>query len=152
MFRGINLVNLDNKGRLAIPSRYREILQAETQGKLVATIDTEDRCLLLYPFPAWRVIEEKIEALPSFNQLTRRIQRLLIGHAAEIEMDNNGRILLPLLLRKYAALEKGAVLIGQGKKFEIWDEQQWEKKRNLWLAEGLQEESTIPDKLLDISL
>jgi MraZ protein len=152
MFRGINLINLDTKGRLAIPSRYREVLHINSQNKLIATIDTEERCLLLYPFPAWKLIEEKIEALPSFNQLTRRIQRLLIGHATEIEIDSNGRILLPLLLRSYAALEKGVMLVGQGKKFEIWDEQQWEEKRKVWLTEGLQENGAVPDKLLEISL
>jgi MraZ protein len=152
MFRGINLINLDTKGRLAIPSRYRELLLENAQNKLVATIDTEERCLLLYPLPAWKLIEEKIEALPSFNQLTRRIQRLLIGHATEIEIDSHGRILLPTLLRSYASLEKAAVLIGQGKKFEIWDEQQWEEKRKIWLTEGLEENGTVPDKLLEISL
>jgi MraZ protein len=152
MFRGINLINLDTKGRLAIPSRYREHLQTSAQNKLVVTIDTEESCLLLYPFPSWKVIEEKIEALSSFNQLTRRIQRLLIGHATEIEMDSHGRILLPPLLRNYASLAKDVMLIGQGKKFEIWDEQQWEKKRSAWLTEGIQENGIIPDKLLEISL
>lgn len=152
MFRGINLVNLDSKGRLAIPSRYREILTNDSQNKLVATIDTEEHCLLLYPFPAWKLIEEKVEALPSFNALTRRIQRLLIGHATELEMDRNGRVLLPQLLRNYAQMDKNVVLIGQGKKFEIWDEQHWEKKRSSWLAEGWQNQGSLPEKLLEISL
>ncbi|MCK4609019.1 MAG: division/cell wall cluster transcriptional repressor MraZ [Gammaproteobacteria bacterium] len=152
MFRGINAVNLDAKGRLAIPTRYRTRLQDEANGHLVATIDTEENCLLLYPLSAWHEIEQKIESLPSFNPVTRRIQRLLIGHATEVELDGNGRILLPSLLREYAKLDKRVMLIGQGKKFEIWDEAEWNSNRSGWLNEGLQGGQGLPEQLLDISL
>ena len=152
MFRGINIVNLDAKGRMAVPAKYRLRLQEEANNQLVVTIDTEDNCLLLYPFPAWKTIEQKIELLPSFNQVTRRIQRLLIGHATEVELDNNGRILLPPLLRDYAGLDKRIMLIGQGKKFEIWSEDKWNSSRNGWLADGLSKGEQIPEQLLDLSL
>lgn len=152
MFRGISSVYLDVKGRMAMPSRYRIMLQQEAHSKVVLTIDTEEKCLLLYPLPIWNTIEAKIEALPSFNSVTRRIQRLLIGHATELELDNNGRVLIPPLLREYAALDKQIVLIGQGKKFEIWDAQAWQSGRETWLASGINELPQLPEELKSISL
>lgn len=152
MFRGINSINLDVKGRMAMPARYRVLLKDESQSKVVVTIDTEEKCLLLYPLPVWDVIEAKIEALPSFNRITRRIQRLLIGHATELELDNNGRILLPPLLREYATLDKQVMLIGQGKKFEIWDAKTWNSGRETWLASGINELPQLPEELKTISL
>ena len=137
MFRGINLIVLDGKGRIALPSRYREQLQKNTISQLVVTIDTESPCLLLYPLSEWEEIEKKIQALPSFNQATRRVQRLLIGHATDLELDNSGRILLPQLLRDYAKFDKKVMLIGQGKKFELWDEQQWNTQRSAWLLDNV---------------
>lgn len=131
MYRGISALNLDEKGRIALPTRYREELST-----IVVTIDTEENCLLLYPENEWQQIEAKIEALPSFNPAARRVQRLLIGHATELVLDGNGRILLPPLLRDYAGLEKQIMLVGQGKKFEIWNAALWEKRRKEWLAAG----------------
>src|SRR3989338_10756009 len=90
MFRGINHINLDAKGRMAMPTRYRDRLQVDCNGQLIATIDPEAPCLLLYPFPEWEVIEQKIQALPSFNKATRRIQRLLIGHPTALDIDKPG--------------------------------------------------------------
>ena len=135
MFRGINGINIDAKGRIVMPTRYRERLQLDSKGIVVLTIDTEERCLLLYPLPAWEEIEKKLSALPSFNPAARRIQRLLIGHATDVEMDQQGRVLLPGALREYAELQKRAVLVGQGKKFELWDEAHWEERREKWLKE-----------------
>lgn len=152
MFRGINAVNLDAKGRMAMPARYRALLNESAKGRLVVTIDTEEKCLLLYPLPTWETIEEKIEALPSFNRTTRRIQRLLIGHATELELDGNDRILLPPLLREYASLDKAVMLVGQGKKFEIWDDKVWAGGRDNWLAAGLSELPELPDELKSLSL
>ncbi len=153
MFRGINSISLDNKGRMAMPARYRERLQKNQDPcQLVITIDTEEPCLLLYPLTEWEVIEAKINALPSFNRTTRRIQRLLIGHATELEMDSSGRILLPPLLRDYAKLTKQLMLVGQGKKFEIWDEQTWHHGRGNWLQEETQRAGEIPEELLNVSL
>ena len=102
MFRGLNAVNLDAKGRMSIPMRYRSKLE-DAKNQLIVTIDTEDACLLLYPLPEWEFLENKIEQLPSFNNTARRIQRLLIGHATEVELDSNGRILLPALIEGICA-------------------------------------------------
>lgn len=152
MFRGIHAINIDAKGRMAIPSRYRQRLLDEAQQRLVLTIDTEESCLLLYPLPAWEEIEKKVEALPSFNKVTRRLQRLLLGHAAEVEMDSHGRILLPPLLRDYAGLDKKLVLLGQGKKFELWDEQRWQQRRDDWLDSDSSDSADLPDELSQLNL
>lgn len=152
MFRGINAVNIDTKGRFAIPTRYRDALQNHADSQLVVTIDTEASCLLLYPFPEWEIIERKIEALPSFNKAARRIQRLLIGHATELELDSQGRLLIPPLLREYAAIEKRLMLVGQGKKFELWSETHWNDGRNTWLEMEANSEGELPDELRQISL
>lgn len=138
MFRGITNINLDAKGRLAIPTRYRSRLSECCDGQLVVTID-RDRCLLLYPLPDWEDIERKIMRLPGLGEPTRGLQRLLVGHATECEMDGNGRILLPPPLRKLVPLGKRVVLIGQGNKFEIWDEQRWDEQRDIWLAQSSDE-------------
>ena len=136
MFRGINTINLDAKGRMAVPSRYRELLLSRYAGRLVATIDTQQKCLLLYPVDEWEIIEAELEKLPSFDPLARRAQRLLIGHATDLEMDGNGRILLPQILRQYAELDKHVALVGQGKKFEIWSEALWSQQMDIWTSEA----------------
>ncbi|MFK0572879.1 division/cell wall cluster transcriptional repressor MraZ [Endozoicomonas sp.] len=151
MFRGVNAINLDAKGRLAIPARYRQVLRDRCDGALVATIDTDERCLLIYPLDEWELIQQKIEALPSFHPMTRRIQRLLIGHATDLELDGNGRILIPPLLRDYAGLEKRSILLGQGKKFELWDENCWNECRDQYLKEASESED-IPVELQSLSL
>ncbi len=152
MFRGINSINLDTKGRLAIPTKYRDALRVDNKAGLVVTIDTESPCLLLYPLCEWEIIETKLQSLPSFNQAARRIQRLLIGHATDVEMDGNGRLLLPPMLREYANLDKKVVLIGQGKKFELWDEQKWNEVREHWLAEEAAGSEILPDEMKTLSL
>ncbi len=151
MFRGLQTINLDAKGRLAIPTKYRELLVDLCASKLVATIDTEERCLLIYPANEWDLIQEKIEALPSFNPAARRIQRLLIGHATDMEPDASGRILLPTALREYAHLQKESVLVGQGKKLELWSKDVWESRRDEYL-DMASDPSQLPDDLMSISL
>lgn len=151
MFRGLSAVQIDSKGRITIPANYRTLIVEEASGSLVVTIDTEQRCLLLYPFPQWQVIEEKLEALPSFQPAARRIQRLLLGHATELELDRQGRILLPTLLRDYADLDKSLILVGQGKKIEIWNEAAWEDARVTWLAESMADDH-VPMELAMLTL
>ena len=136
---------------MALPARYRDQIADCCENQLVATIDTETRCLLLYPLPEWEAIEKKIDALPSFNPAARRIQRLLIGHATDIELDSSGRLLLPQPLREYAQMDKKLVLLGQGRKFEIWGEEQWNSARDLYLAEN-DEAVALPEDLLTLSL
>lgn len=148
MFRGINAINIDGKGRVGVPTRYRD----ELGTSLVVTIDTEETCLLLYPIQQWQVIEDNLQRLPSFNAAARRIQRLLIGHATDVELDSNGRVLLPTLLRDYAHLNKRVVMIGQGNKFEIWDEELWQSKRGSWLEEEAARIDGLPDEMKTFSL
>lgn len=118
---------------MAIPTRYRERLAERSGGQLVITVD-RDHCLLMYPLPDWEDIERKLVRLPSLNKQARRLQRLLIGHATDVEMDGHGRVLLPPPLREFAELNKRVVMIGQGNKFEVWDEQGWNERRDAWLA------------------
>ena len=134
MLRGVNRISLDAKGRLAVPTRYRERLRESCASKLVVTVDP-DRCLLIYPMPEWQEIERKLTRLPSFDPTARRLQRLLVGHATEVEMDAQGRVLMPPPLREFAGLDKLVVLIGQGNKFELWDEARWNELREGWLQE-----------------
>lgn len=150
LFRGINEINLDAKGRMVIPTRYRLALE-QGNNKLIVTIDTKDPCLLLYPLSEWELLERRIESLPSFNRASRRVQRLLLGHATELELDATGRILLPALLRDYAQIERKIMLVGQGRKFEIWSEAGWHTQRLEWLKEGAQDE-LLPEELLSLSI
>jgi len=140
MFRGINHIALDAKGRLALPMRYRQSLIERYAGLLIVTIDTA-RCLLLYPQAEWEEVEYRLTRLPNLNKQARRLQRLLVGHATECELDGTGRILLPAPLREFASLSKRTVLIGQGNKFELWDEEQWFSLRDDWLAQAADDES-----------
>lgn len=143
MFRGINAITIDGKGRLAIPARCRDALGED----VVVTIDTEEACLLLYPAKCWQVIEDNLQRLPSFNAAARRIQRLLIGHATDVMLDGNGRVLLPSVLREYAKLEKQVVMVGQGNKFEIWNESCWQTRRQQWLDEESSGGEGLPDEM-----
>lgn len=124
MFRGVTSLTLDSKGRLAVPARFREVLQVRAQGKLVVTADSAT-CLLLYPAPDWEPIQQKLMSLSSFNSRTRDLQRLLVGNASDVDVDGAGRILIPGPLRKFAGLEKDVALVGQGARFELWDEAKW---------------------------
>ena len=151
MFRGINSVNLDAKGRLALPSRYRDQLLKICSGLLVITIDINHRCLLLYPRPEWEQLERKIESLPSFDSYSGRVKHLLIGHANDLELDKNNRILLPQELRLYARLEKHVCLIGQGKKLEIWNQEAWNNQREKWFTENMVD-GELPEKLKTLVL
>ena len=151
MFRGVHNINLDAKGRMAVPARYRQLLHERDNGALVVTIDTEEACLLVYPLKEWEPIQAKLEALPSFNPAARRIQRLIIGHATDIEMDSNGRVLLPAPLREYAGLSKKLIMMGQGNKFELWDEDHWGSRRQSYL-DAMRDEEQLPQELLNLSL
>ncbi len=151
MFRGLATLNLDSKGRMAIPTRYRDSLLRHCNGQMVITVD-RDHCLLLYTLPDWEEIERKLVKLPSFNRQARRLQRLLIGHATECEMDGNGRILLPPALREFAGLDKTVVLIGQGNKFEVWAEDAWNTRRAEWLGDPADDDGNLSDELGSLSL
>ncbi len=148
MFRGVAQLNLDVKGRLAVPSRYREALQVRCAGRLVITADP-DKCLLLYPLPDWEPIQQKLMEKSAFNPRIRDLQRLIVGYAEDIEMDAAGRVLISQALREYAALKKNVVLTGQDKKFELWDQERWDQV----LARGSGfNEGDLPPELEGFSL
>jgi MraZ protein len=125
MFLGSHSINMDAKGRIAIPTRVRELLQEVCGGRIVVTAHTESRCLHVFPEEQWQEILPKIESLPSFNKVSRRAKLLLIGHASPLELDTNGRVLLPPTLREYAGMEKKLMLVGQGKSLELWCEEEF---------------------------
>jgi MraZ protein len=132
MFRGATRVTLDDKGRMVLPTRQRQRAFERGEGRIVVTVD-RDGCLLIYPLPDWEQIERKLMSLPTLNERARRLQRLMVGHATEVELDGQGRLLVPPELREFAALSRHAMLIGQGNRLELWDETRWNERRDFWL-------------------
>ena len=131
MFRGATLVNLDSKGRLAVPVRYRDQLVESATGQMVCTIDIHHPCLLLYPLPEWEIIEQKLSRLSSMNPVERRVQRLLLGHAR---------------------LTKEVMLVGQFNKFELWDETAWYQRVKEDIDAEQSASGALSERLQDLSL
>jgi MraZ protein len=121
MFLGRYAHNLDAKGRLAIPARYREEL---AEG--VVLTRGIDRCLALYPLAAWRPLAEKVAALPITDADARNFRRLVFAEAADLALDGQGRILVPSELRRYAGIERKALVVGVDTSIEIWSPARWE--------------------------
>ena len=134
---------------MAIPSRYRESLASRADGHLVATVDRE--CLLIYPLPDWEEFERKLMAVPNFNPVARRLQRIMMGYSKDLHMDAHGRVLLPKELREVANLDRRAMLLGQGNKFELWDEDLWNRRRDEWLTVESVEGLELPVELETLS-
>lgn len=151
MFRGISNLNIDTKGRLGMPARYRDAIAAENAGQVVVTVDHTDRCLLVYPLNEWLKVEQTLMSLPNMNRRVRNMQRLILGHASEHELDAQGRMLLPAPLREYAGLDKKAVLVGQMNKFELWDADAWFAARDAWVEEA-QDDDGDDDVLNQVSM
>ncbi|MDP4651245.1 MAG: division/cell wall cluster transcriptional repressor MraZ [Haliea sp.] len=151
MFRGVQHINMDAKGRLAMPARQREPLRALCDGQIVVTIDTQVRCLVIYPLPDWERIEKQIQSLPALKTAVKRFQRLVLGYATDIELDSNDRCLLPQSLRDYAHLDKKVVLVGQGNKLELWAEELWLAEREQALLESVSD-AELPDELMSLTL
>jgi len=149
LFRGVTAINLDAKGRFAIPTRFREELQDCCERQLVVTVAVNEKCvgepgcLWLYPLPEWEKLELTVSKLPTLNKMAGKLRRFLVGNATEAEMDAQGRLLLSDKLRKFAGMEKKLILVGQLNKFEIWNEAAWNAKESEWLEgdddEGLDE-------------
>lgn len=135
---------------MSIPTKLRDALKGESDGQLVVTISPSDRCLLLYRLEDWTEVEEKLTSLPTLNAQVRQLKRMLIGHADDCSMDGNGRILVPTPLREFAGIDRKAVLVGQGDKYEIWDEAQWVAQRDSLMAIEL-DESALPVELESLS-
>jgi len=147
MFQGETAITVDDKGRMAIPTAYRDEV-ARGGSRLVVTYNPyENGCLWLYPEAAWQAVRDQVVALPNAKRVHRNLQLKLVGAATVVEPDGNARILLPQTHRAAAGLEKKAVLLGMGNKFELWSEQ----------AHAAQIQSTIgedevSDDMLDLRL
>ncbi|MDO6427173.1 MULTISPECIES: division/cell wall cluster transcriptional repressor MraZ [Thalassotalea] len=152
MFRGTSSITLDSKSRITIPTKYREELVADCQGKMVCTVDIQHACLLLYPLPEWEEIELKLCGLSSMNPQERLLQQVLLGNASDCEMDKSGRLLINGPLRNHAGLDKNVMLVGQLKKFEIWSEQAWQSQMQQGIAKIQSGEIELTERLLDLSL
>lgn len=148
MFQGAAALNLDAKGRLAIPARHREALNGSAAGALVVTAHPH-RCLLLYPQPAWEPIRDKILAASSLEQQSALLKRLLVGFAREEEMDAAGRLLIAPELRQFAQLDKQVWLVGQGNHFELWSDAGWKQQQEAIFALG---DKLLPPGLEELSL
>ena len=152
MFSGASAINLDAKGRIAIPKRYRESLHACHNNQLVITVDIQSSCLLLYPIHEWEKVAAKLASLSDTQPTERAMKRLLLGYAHECELDGNGRLLLPPPLRQYADLDKQAMLVGQLNKFELWDEAAWQQQIEQSRIAILNEDLAANERLADFSL
>lgn len=151
MFRGVQHINMDAKGRLAMPARQREPLLSQCEGQIVVTIDTQANCLVIYPLPEWERIEGDIQNLPALKPAVKRFQRLMLGYATDLELDGSGRMLLPQPLREYAQLDKKLVLVGQGNKLELWSEALWLAEREQALQDS-GPEADLPEELMSLTL
>ena len=150
MLRGPTKITLDAKGRLSIPTKYRERIASRCDGNLICTVD-QRCCLLLYPLPDWEETERKLMRLPSLNPTAQKLRGLLMGYATDLELDGHGRVLIPKEHREFAGLERQAMMFGQGNKFEMWDESRWTEQLNRWLDEGAADGSDLPDELERLS-
>jgi len=144
VFTGAQTLNLDAKGRLAIPARQRDRLAQICDSRLVITADPQ-HCLLVYPEPSFAEMARTLNAMPAFAPETRALQRLLIGLANEVEMDGQGRVLLTPAQREYAHIDKRAVLVGQVNRFELWAEEAWQQTLKESQAISLESLSANPD-------
>jgi MraZ protein len=124
MFQGETAITIDDKGRLALPTALREPISAACANRLVLTYNPfEHGCLWLFPLPEWEAVRDQVNVLPSVKAVHRNLQMKLVGAAAHVEPDGAGRLLLPASQRSAAGIEKKAVLLGMGSKFELWSEQ-----------------------------
>lgn len=129
MFRGSFEHTVDSKGRVSVPSRFRELLVERYEGKLVLTMDL-DRCITVYPLAEWERVEEKIKTIPQMQKEVKDYLRFIFSAAAECEMDKQGRMLIPPVLRERAGITKSVVVVGIINKMEIWDKAAWEARQS----------------------
>lgn len=127
VFQGAAQVNLDAKGRMAVPTRSRDPLTQGGTVKLVLTAHP-DSCLLLYPTPAWEPIRARVMSFPSLDRQFSVWKRLLVGFAQDVEIDSAGRLLIPPELREFAHITRQVMLVGQGSHYEIWDLEMWNQQ------------------------
>lgn len=153
MFKGSHPVTIDAKGRFAIPAAYRQSLNDDCGGHMAVT-QHWDGCLLVYPYSEYQKFEEALLEQPSMNPDVRWMQRFFLGAAKDVDMDRQGRLLLPSHLRVHARLANKGMLVGMGKLFELWDEQQW-LECNARTSQKLAEQAAageLPEALMGMSL
>jgi MraZ protein len=146
MLRGPTKISLDAKGRVSIPTKYRDRLAARCDGQMICTVDLRC-CLLLYPLPDWEETERKLMRLPSLNPTAQKLKGLLMGYATDLELDGHGRVLIPREHRDFAGLDRQSILFGQGNKFELWDEGRWNAQLKQWIGEGAETGSDLTAEL-----
>jgi len=146
VYFGETAINLDAKGRLAIPSRYRDAIQEACGGRMVLTYSAFDSgALWLYPEKEWERVRDEVTGLSTFNPGHRSLQRKLVGSATAVELDGSARVLLPQTLREVTGLERRVVMMGMGSRFEIWNEAILNQKRaeeERTLGQNVSEEMT----------
>lgn len=135
MFRGQSNISVDAKGRLAVPTRVRELLSTLPSQDLVITLNPWDLALWLYPVAEWLLIEAKLAGLSDFDRQSRRTKQIMRGYATDCVCDGQGRVLLPPALREVAGIDKQVTLLGQGNKLEIWNATTWAAERDKWLRD-----------------
>lgn len=148
VFQGANQINLDAKGRMAVPTRARDPLTQGGTVKLVLTAHP-DNCLLLYPTPAWEPIRAQVMSFPSLDRQASLWKRLLVGFAQEVEPDSAGRLLIPPELRDFARIARQVMFVGQGSHFEIWDLESWKSQLEALRTGG---SPTLPPGMENFSL
>lgn len=136
MFRGSSSHTLDDKGRIIIPTRFRNIIQ--TGGGSTIMLTQRDRCLYGYTMNEWSRLEQQIQSMANMSDSFRRFLRIFVGSAQECSLDKQGRVLIPPQLRQYGNLEKDVVLVGVLTHFEIWSHDNWEEENSL-LEKDLQQ-------------
>ncbi|HOP16625.1 MAG: division/cell wall cluster transcriptional repressor MraZ [Gammaproteobacteria bacterium] len=152
MFLGVSTLNVDAKGRIAIPAKHRDAFDRACASRVVVTISPKERCLWLYPENEWVELARKLSRLPNMNPKNQAIQRLMLGHASELELDGQGRILISPELRDFAGLGKRVSLVGQVHKFEIWDAESWGGVRDASLETVASADGYFSDELEGMSL
>ncbi len=135
MFSGSNKIAVDNKGRLMMPASYRESIMQSCGGNLVITRNIHEKCLTIYPGPAWLKLQEVLEKNKNASAKFVSIARALLGNAKACNLDSTGRILVPRELKEYANIENRVVLAGISEKFELWAEDSWNEVQDKLLAE-----------------
>jgi MraZ protein len=136
MFRGQFIHSVDAKGRISLPARFRELIQANGDLRLVLAPDLFDSCLHLYPVRAWEAFEAKVTEMPSMARHAVRFRRMYVSAAVECELDSSGRLLVPPHLRERAKLDKDAVWAGMGQKIELWSKGEWDRAIEMTPAEA----------------
>lgn len=148
MFQGETAITMDDKGRLAVPTAYRDVVARECANRLVVTYNPfESGCLYLYPLEVWERVRDQVNKLPRAKRVNRSMQLKVVGAASFVELDGNGRITVPASHRAAVGIEKKAVLLGMGDKFELWSEQAHHAQIRQTISDD-----DLSDELLDLQL